>query len=226
MPDQSQSPPPSSHPAFQQPPASAGQPVTIPVTLEEFNRLRSYEPQLAELRAEKQREADARAAAEALATAKAGEYEKALQQQRDHLEAKIKAEEKQRIEFERQVFTERRSSTLSGAMAGREFVSEYAAAQLRELLTEQFETQRDASGNLVVREKVSGRPAADALKELLDAPSYAHFFKSTGRGGAGTDGARPTSGSATNTDQTDAFMANWRSGQEQMKKGIYNPIQG
>ena len=213
MPETNPTPTPS-HPAFQQPPATASQPVVIPVSIDDFNRYRGLESQLQKIEAERSAERDRLAGENAKALAEKGEIQKALEETRKHWESKHSETQGQLATFEKQVFSERRDAVLASALTGREFISEHAAQQLRQILTDQFETQRVASGSLVVREKVSGRPAADALRELLDAPTFAHFFKPTSRGGAGTDGARPAGANAPNEDPTEAYMARYRAQQE------------
>ena len=87
---------------------------------------------------------------------------------------------------------------------------------VRRLLQDDFETTRDASGALVVREKVSGRPAAEVLRERLDSPQFAIFFAPSSRGGSGTDGTRPPASlQPTQPGSLDAIVADWRNRQTQ-----------
>ena len=86
------------------------------------------------------------------------------------------------LQLEQQVYDERRNLVIAEAFQDRVFVGKTpeqqadTTAMLRRLLQDEFETGRDASGTLVVREKMTGRPACDVLREWLDSPQYSIFF--------------------------------------------------
>jgi len=100
-----------------------------------------------------------------------------------------------------------KAEALTGPLAGIEFagdkpeVKAVAALQFRSLVEPRFETFEDQQGNLIVREKGSGRPAADVMKELINAPEYQHFFSPKSRGGSGTDGTRSAGAGQTDPNQ-------------------------
>ena len=177
-------------------PADSAASATIPLSVEEYQRLRSLESQVEELRMAKAAELEAKEADRIKALADRGRIEEALSQQRQAFESKLNDSTSRFAELERQIFAERKGAVIAQAFAGRMFVGESperqaeAAMQLRSLLESRFETARDASGALVVRDKASGRPAGEVIRETLDSPSFAHFFAPSSRGGAGFDATR------------------------------------
>lgn len=188
-------------PSFQRPPVGApgGPPIppTIPLTVEEYQRLRGLEGQLAEYQRTQQAAMEAAEAARLKALADKGQVEEALEQQRKTWEQKHAEATTRYSQLEQQVFGERKEAVLSEAMNGRQWYGETpeqraaTAGMARRLLQDEFETVRDASGALVVREKASGRPAAEVIRERLDSPSFAVFLAPTTRGGSGVDASRP-----------------------------------
>ena len=103
-------------------------------------------------------------------------------------------------QLESQVHTERKNMAIVEAFHGRSFVGETAdqrsatAAMVRRLLQDDFETTRDAGGSLVVREKLTGRPASRRPSRAARSPQFAIFFAPSSRGGSGADGTRPAAG--------------------------------
>jgi hypothetical protein len=169
---------------------------TISLPVEEYQRLKGLEAQVDELRSARTTDLDAKEAERIKSLAERGRIEEALSRQRQALEAKLGESAARFAELERQIFDERKAAVIAQAFAGRSFVGDgperqaEAAMQVRALLESRFETVRDASGSLVVRDKASGRAAADVIRETLDSASYAHFFAPSSRGGAGGDATR------------------------------------
>jgi hypothetical protein len=169
---------------------------TVALSAEEYQRLRDAASQLEELRSLKAAEIDAKESERQRVLAEKAELEAALDQNRRNWEQKLNETTSKFTDLERQIFQERRAAVIAQAFAGRSFVGETAerkaetASQVRSLLESRFETVRESSGGLVVRDKITGRPAADVIREALDSPSFAHFFAPTSRGGAGSDGSR------------------------------------
>jgi hypothetical protein len=215
------------NPAFQAPPTGAPGgppiPVTVPVTVEEFQRLlgiaRAHEASQAENAAKLQKAEDARL----LALAKAGDQEKALNEQRAAYEQRVAEANSKYQSLEQTLFSADKNSTLASALAGVTFAGETpedkaeTARQLRAILDPQFDTSRDASGQIITREKGTGRPAADVLKEALASKRFAHFFASQARPGSGTDGTRssatPTNGIVPGSVEWHAEQLKQRTGQ-------------
>ena len=96
---------------------------------------------------------------------------------------------------------------------------------VRRLIQDEFETVRDASGVLVVRDRASGRPAAEAIRERLDSPQYAIFFAPSSRGGSGSDGTRPpASPHSLQPGSLESIASQWRDRQTQYKAIGLHPL--
>lgn len=171
---------------------------TVPLSVEEYQRLRSLEKQIDEFQKLQQTALEAKEAERLRLLAEKGQVEEALAQQRMAWERKHSEALNRYSELERQVHAERTATAIAEALHGRTFVGDTAeqrgaaAAMVRRLLQDDFETARDAAGALVVREKQTGRPAAEVLRERLDSPQFAIFFAPSSRGGAGADASRPS----------------------------------
>lgn len=176
--------------------AESSAPATIPLSVEEYQRLKGLEAQIEDLRSARSFELETKEAERIKALAERGRIEEALSEQRQALEAKLSESAARFAELERQVFSERKNAVIAQAFAGRTFVGETperqaeAAAQVQALLESRFETARDPSGSLIVRDKSTGRTAAEVIRETLDSASFAHFFAPSSRGGAGGDATR------------------------------------
>ena len=214
------------HSDFARPPVGAPggppAPPTIPLTVEEYQRLRSLEKQLEEFQRLQQSALEAKEAERLRLLAEKGQIEEALAQQRTAWEQKHTEVLSRYTQLEHQVHAERKNTAIVEAFHGRSFVGETpeqrsaTAAMVRRLLQEDFETTRDATGALVVREKVTGRLAADVLRERLDSPQFAIFFAPSSRGGSGADGTRPPANpQSTQPGSLDAIAADWRNRQTQ-----------
>jgi hypothetical protein len=189
------------NPAFQAPPTGApgGPPIppTVPLTVDEYNRLRGIERQYGEMTTQQQAALQKAEDARLLALAKAGESERALAEQRTTYEQRVTEANTKYASLEQTLFSADKNATLASSLSGVTFAGETpedkaeTARQLRAILEPQFDTSRDASGQIITREKGTGRPAADVLKEALASKRFAHFFAAQSRGGSGTDGTRP-----------------------------------
>jgi hypothetical protein len=179
------------------PPGQGGPPATIPLSVEEYQRLRSLERQLEELQLAQQEALEDKEAERLRALAEKGQVEDALAQQRKAWETKHAEALSRYAQLEQQVHAERKNAAIAEAFHGRTFAGDTpeqrsaAAAMVRRLLSDDFEAARDASGALLVRDRVSGRHAAEVLRERLDSPEFAIFFAPSSRGGSGADGTRP-----------------------------------
>ncbi len=205
-------------------------PSTIPLTVEEYQRLRALEKQLEEFQRVQQAAIEAKEAERLRALAEKGQIEEALAQQRKAWEAKHAEALSRYAQLEQQIHDERKNAALSEAFHGRSFVGETpdqrsaTAAMVRRLIQEDFETTRDPSGALVVREKQSGRPAADVLRERLESPAFAIFFAPSSRGGAGSDGTRPpASPHSAPPGSLDSIVSEWRNRQSQYQSFGLHP---
>lgn len=219
---------PSAHPLSDQP--ADAPPSTIPLSVEEYQRLRSLEDQMEEVRKIQQSVLEAKEAERLRVLAEKGQIEEALSQQRKTWEQKHAEAVARYTQLEQQVHAERKNSAIAEALHGRAFVGETpeqrasAAAMVRRLLQDDFETTHDASGALVVRERVSGRPAAEVLRERLDSPQFAIFFAPSARGGAGSDGTRPLAGVLPpQPGSLDAIVSQWRNQQSRSQSFGLHP---
>jgi hypothetical protein len=177
--------------------AANAAPAPAPLSAEEQQRLRTLESQLKEYQRLQEATLEQKENERLRALAEKGQIEEALRQQRQAWEQKHADALSKYSSLERQVYEERKTAAIAEAFHGRAFVGDSpeqrssAAAMVRRLLQDEFETVRDASGALVVRDKVSGRSAAEAIRERLDSPQFAIFFAPSSRGGSGSDGTRP-----------------------------------
>ena len=213
-------------------PGKAAAPTTIPLSVEEYQRLRSLERQIDEFQKLQQSTLEAKEADRLRLLAEKGQIEEALDQQRRAWEQKHTEVLNRYNQLEQQVHTERRNVAIIEALHGRSFIGDTAeqrsatAAMVHRLLQDEFETTRDASGALIVREKVTGRPAAEVLRERLDSPQFAIFFTPSFRGGSGADGTRPPTGpKLTQPGSLDAIVADWRNRQTQYQSFGLRPKQ-
>jgi len=167
------------------------------LTAEEQQRLRTLEGQLKEYQRLQEATLEQKESERLRALAEKGQIEEALSQQRRAWEQKHAEALSRYSSLERQVYEERKTAAIAEAFHGRAFVGDTAeqktaaAVMVRKLLQDEFETVRDPSGALVVRDKVSGRPASEAIRERLDLPQFAIFFAPSSRGGSGSDATRP-----------------------------------
>jgi hypothetical protein len=218
--DQNSSPPNPGGPA----------PATIPLSVDEYQRLRSLEKQLEEVQRAQQATLEDKEAERLRALAEKGQIEDALAQQRKAWEQKHADAMSRYTQLEQQIHAERKNSAIAEAFHGRTFVGDTpeqrtaTAAMVRRLLNDEFETTRDASGGLIVREKVSGRPATEVLRERLDSPEFAIFFAPSSHGGSGADATRPSLTSLPGQPGSlDAIVSAWRNRQSQYQSFGLHP---
>jgi hypothetical protein len=157
-------------------------PKSITLSAEEVVRLYSQVRELEAIRAQHAAELQAREDARLAAMAEAGKAKEAIERLRADAEAKLAARTNAFLNAER-------SRAVSDLIAGRPFASDAAATQLRLLLEAQVEAVLDDSGSVALRDRVSGRPAIDVLREQLDSPAFAHFFRASSQSGIGASGS-------------------------------------
>src|SRR5437764_14293916 len=146
------------------PPAA---PAMVPLTVEEYQRLRGMERELADTRAEKARQVEEAERQKSLAIAAKEGAEKGLEAERNRLEARIVESQAKYADLERQYLSEKKAVAVADALSGIKFVSPEAERQMRQLLEPQFAATRDNAGQPVVRDAVTGRPAADVIREAI-----------------------------------------------------------
>lgn len=201
------------HGDLQRPPVGApgGATQTIPVSVDEYKRFRETEAALAAARNERQAMLDAAERSRLDAMASEGKSREAMDELRKSYDAKLADATKRHADLEATVSRDRVTASLADALQGRNFVGDTpeakagTAAMVRKLLADDFETSRDGSGNLIVRDKTTGRPAADVLKERLDSPQFAIFFAASHGGGSGHSGTTPFAASAQDKERAELF---------------------
>jgi hypothetical protein len=197
------------NPAFLAPPAASAPPPPPPalvpaapashekVTLsaEEFRRLLAKENQANAAEAEQVRLRYEKQQAEIAAATEAGNHKKALDLAAQQHQEKLNAVEAARVtaeakaaQQEREILGSKVETQVSASFAGRAFVSPEAQAQAQQILSGQVEAVRGPDNAVVLREKATGRPAAEFLKEALDSRAFAHFQAAGSAGGAGSQG--------------------------------------
>src|SRR4051812_9157770 len=109
------------------PPAPATQaPPTIPLTVEEYQRLRGFEAQLAEVQRAQAAALEAKENERIRALAEKGQVEEALNQQRKIWEDKHAEASTRYTQLEQQVHAERKASVIADSFQGRQFLGETA----------------------------------------------------------------------------------------------------
>jgi hypothetical protein len=169
----------------------------ISVSQEDWMR---RETELRSLRAWKQeqdREKEAADAERIRLLAESGQAQEALKQTTERYEQKLKSARERMKQIEGQWLDQQLDSAIGKALEGRQFSGEdpsITADILRNVLRSEVEAVRDESGNAVVRDKKTMRPASDYLAERLDSPALSLFFAPKHKGGAGTEAGRPGGG--------------------------------
>ena len=211
-------------------PGASSEPATPP-TAEEHQRLKALESQLKEYQRLQDAALEMKEKERLRALAEKGQIEEALDQQRKTWEQKHAEAVSRYTLLEQQVFGERKVAAITEACQGRTFVGETAeqrsaaAAMVRRLLQDEFETVRESSGALSVRERASGRPASEALRERLDSPQFAIFFAPTSRGGAGVDASRPyVAPRGAQPGSLEAIVNQWKDRQNQYQSFGLHPL--
>ncbi|APW59230.1 hypothetical protein [Paludisphaera borealis] len=201
------------------------------LTAEEQQRLRTLESQLKEYQRLQEATLEQKESERLRALAEKGQIEEALSQQRQAWEQKHAEALSRYSSLERQVYEERKTAAIAEAFHGRSFVGDSpeqktaAAAMVRRLLQDEFETVRDASGALLVRDKVSGRPAAEAIRERLDSAQFAIFFAPSSRGGSGSDGTRaPALPHSVQPGSLESIASQFRDRQNQYQSFGLHPL--
>lgn len=208
---QAQSPPQQSAPTQAAPVASSPIP-TINVAMDELNRLRQESAALASYRQE-QEAIRQRAEAERLqALADKGKADELLKELRDKHNASETDWTKRYTDLETSYHGEKRAATVGAAVSGVQWISDDAKGQALELLNARLAVTKDGSGATVVVDKLTGRPAAAVIPELLGSAAFAHFQLPKGQGGAGAKGGDRSAPVANDVPPSyeDAVFENWK----------------
>ena len=181
-------------PSAQPAPAPAPTPAPkIELTIEQWQRLNAAQDRLDAIEAENRVALEAKEAERLAALVAKGQADEALNQLRAAKDTAVKAATDRADGLEAQILGERKSGAIATHLLPASFVSEAAANQVKTILDSRFEAVRDATTSTVtVREKGTGRPAADVIREFLASPDAAHFLRPSTQGGANATGGNRT----------------------------------
>ncbi len=221
---------PQVNPTFQQPPTGApgGPPIppTIPLTVEEYQRLRGAERQLTEFQQQQQQAIEAAEQARIKALAEKGEVERALEEHRKLWQDKEQQALQKYATLEAQVVQKDADALVTSLIAERQVAGETPEVRaerakiLKSFLMPEIESSRDSDGRVVHRDKASGRPAADVIRERLSAEALANFFAASNRGGSGTDGTRPPANQTSDEAARRSVLADFGLLQDRSQNGL------
>jgi hypothetical protein len=158
-------------------------PPTIQLTVDEYQRLRESERTLATVQAEKQAEIDRKEKERIKALADKGEVEKALTTQEESYKGKLTDADKRYSTLEQRFLGKEKSLVVATGMAGLEFASDFARADMQRSLEQDFVSRLDSSGEPAVVDPISGRPAIEVIRERIKSGRYDHCLKPSARGG-------------------------------------------
>jgi hypothetical protein len=116
--------------------------------------------------------------------AQKGEVEKAFSEFKAQREAEIG-------NLKTSILNGVKNDTISRALLGVKWASDDAATDALDILSTRIEAVYDANGNTVIRDKKTGRPAVDAIKDWLASPTTAFYRAPSTTGGSGGGGSNP-----------------------------------
>jgi hypothetical protein len=207
--------PPAPAPAAPQPPAAPAPPPAppvVPLPADEVNRLYGVARQFESLQAQQAAAVEAERQKALVALAQKGEVETAFNTFKQEQETKLAT-------LQTTLLNRERSLVVASALAGVPFASDAAAADARELLGLRVEAAFGPDGAPSVRDRATGRPAADVIREWLASPAAAHYLKPSTAGGAGaTGGHTPPPNPATPTGEA-AIVAQWKAARQAQGDG-------
>lgn len=230
------------HPDFAKPPAATSTPAPaapvapaaptmVPLTVEEYQRFRGIEQQFGDFQRQQAAALELKETERIRALADKGQTEEAFKAHRQLYEAKQVEAEAKYAALETKVFEKERNAVINEVLAGEKIAGEtpeLRAARtgiLKLQLQGLVEVSRDSSGEIVVKDKASGRPAADVLRERLSDPALAIFFEPNSRGGSGGDGTRtPANPEKPAPGSLQDVAAQWKASRGQYQPMGLNPI--
>lgn len=181
-------PPPPAQATTPPPPPTPAEPPKIHLSVEEYQHLTRAGTRLSEIEAENRRLAEAKEQDRLRTMAEKGEVEKALSTLRESKEVEIRQAQERYASIEQKWLGEKKAVVISGGLDGVKFLSPVAAQQMKQLLEPRFVASLDAKGEPQVRDAVTGRRAADVIKEAIASGEFDHFLEPGSRGGAGASG--------------------------------------
>jgi hypothetical protein len=155
----------------------------VPLASDEYLRLRSAQQELEQLRQQQAQQLFAAEQARLQEVVHREGATRALQEQRGLYEARLAQIQAEYQNIRNATLNERKATVITEHLAGKQFNAStpdqvpIVANQVRHLLEQRFETVPDATGNMIVREKMTGQDARQVLPLILNGPEFAHFFR-------------------------------------------------
>ncbi|MEO6810625.1 MAG: hypothetical protein ABI353_16030 [Isosphaeraceae bacterium] len=208
-------PTPAPSPAVPAPPAP---PALVSLPPEEVHRLYGVARQFEEFQAKQAEAVEAQKQQALIAQAQKGEIEQAFNSYKTDADQRVAT-------LQTTLLNRERSLVVASALTGVAFASEAAAADVRELLGLRVEAALGSDGSPVIRDKATGRPASETIREWLASPSAAHYLKPATTGGNGpTGGHRPAPAPAGDGPEPanlgEAIVALFQQQQQAVKPGL------
>lgn len=166
-------------------------------------------------KAQQQQQLDASENARLQALAAKGEVEKAFGEMRELSDAKVRAAEERASRLEAERMTEKVDAAVASLLLGTKFVSPFAAAQTAEAIKGRLVAERTETGAIIVRDRITRRPAAEAVPDWVKSQEFEHCIDAKSRGGSGATASAGNAGSAEidNTQPTnlgEAAVMAWK----------------
>lgn len=201
------------------PPAPPPAPATVTLPADELASLYDARRKLSDFEVNQQKALEAKEQERLLVVAQKGDVDKAFEKFKGDAGAKYTTLEQKFLDRER-------SLVVAEALNGRTFVSADAATQARELLGHRIESVLGADGSVIVRDKLTGKPAAGVIKELLDSPAFAHYQPARTQGGAGGGGGDPPpdGGQGPKPGSIEAIAASYKKSQGEYASWGLGPV--
>jgi hypothetical protein len=109
--------------------------------------------------------------------------ERALAEQKTLYDAKVAEWQQKYNDLTGSLHAEKKAAVIAENLTGYDYTSPEAASDVRLILERELETAIDAAGNVTVRQRGTGRPAADFIKDIMATPRMGHFIRAASRGG-------------------------------------------
>jgi hypothetical protein len=181
------------------------------ISRSEFDRLKKEEEAFKTYRTKQQAEADAKEAQRVAAIAASNGTAKELAEIENRYKAKEATLENRVTSVTQRLHSNLTKAVLADATAGVVWTSSAAGKDALAKLASNFEVLTIGDGVEEVRERGTGRKAAEVVKQLLDSEDYLHFQSPTtrGKGGIGNGNTAGQSGGqgGAEVDMIDAIVA-------------------
>ena len=173
------------------PPATPPPPPKVELPVEEYQRLVGSDKRLADIQRQTEAAIEKERNEKIKATTDKEELARLLDEQKKSYDGKLSTEAQRYTELEQLWHGEIKTATIAQSLAGHQFVSQFAAQQAQTIIDAQVEITRGHDGKPVAVDRITRRPAADVIAELLKSEQFSHFLvPANPQGGAGQQGNR------------------------------------